>query len=104
MVILDLLNWVLSFLEVEDFDRESKDSKEEDTECYKHSSWGANHPRAIAKTNFQVFFHTTLKPRSFNNCFNITKLGGNDTPKGPCNRADVVEPYPPVRDVLYIEK
>lgn len=89
-----------SFLEVEDLDRDSKHKKEQNVEANKNCSWNSNHPRTIAETNFQILLHSALKSRSYNLGFHVAELRGDNSSECPCNRADIVEPNPPSRDVL----
>ena len=93
-----------SFLEVEDLDRDSKHEKEQNVKANKNCSWNSNHPRTIAETNFQILLHTALKSRSYNLGFHIVELRGDNSSKCPCNRADIVEPNPPSRDVWFWDK
>lgn len=98
------LNLHLSFLKVENFDRDSEHGKEKDRKADKHCYWNSKHPRAIAKSNFYVLFHRALKTMSYDQCFHIPELRGNDSPEGPWYRTNVVKPDPPHWDTLYKDK
>lgn len=89
-----------SSLKIELLNGHDIDTKEEDAETNQDSYRDAGHSRIITKTHLNVFLHRPIKTRSKDSSFYVTKLGSNYSAQCPCNRADVVEPNPPRRNVL----